>query len=819
MFKKEKRKGKSGKDDEKEKAKRSTKQIEAETDKRKANLESKKVTEPEPPTEEDEEEKRRKEEERKRREDEEKKRKREEEKRKAEEKAEERRKKKEAAERKKAEEERRKAEEEDDEGEIQELESVPFDANSPEFKDMYKLYPFGNHPEVFNAYNKLQNFARELNTQIDTPEIVVLGFQGHGKSSVIEGFLGQQVCSVGYGATRRPLYLNMINNVKYEKPKVTIKKEQLLKGGDFDHDLTVSLGDLPEEIAKRNKISKLSDEPIFVQYEYKYCTNLTLIDTPGLVKGEVEGSLNQDLVTIAEGLVSLPQRHILCVEEAKDWDKLEMPDIVKAWDPEFARTTFVYTKFHFEVQKHTNSRQVNRFLQGAVPDARSFFTTLLAPKVRQKFSGVEKFREKIYQSVMRDLRALEQLQYDRRFEAKIGVLKLRDHLLNMAWKKYQDDIPMILKRLRGNKAEMGRRLLSIQEQLAALGSVKLRSIASHYVVQFLQTIDRLVAGTSEGNPAVNGQSLEEEKAGFGDGDWVDSHNRVIKFHPEEWGIPYWEHKLYGGQQFERLLSEFKAVAENQKLPEVTMDDIATAAGINKLNNIPNYAWAASDLAGQKAQEELVGLIEQTVSRAVYILKRLVDMVEKIMESRRQHRWDAEVGTVDVNNIELYPFFTHHIKDLYFKFVDSTAKAMQAKCMDEFYGTRTIFWEYTEYSGDRNLPRDRNDEEETRKVVEDLSKELFERLKQRIVKNVLLKFYNFLLVPIQTELWSEIQTKVTTLSDEQLDQIFEVNATRSKLLEDEKSLQATISSLQEQEVAFLEAATHFSHPVYFSEQRA
>lgn len=29
------------------------------------------------------------------------------------------------------------------------------------------------------------------------------------------------------------------------------------------------------------------------------------------------------------------------------------------------------------------------------------------------------------------------------------------------------------------------------------------------------------------------------------------------------------------------------------MSEITMDDIATATGINKLNNIPNYAWAVN----------------------------------------------------------------------------------------------------------------------------------------------------------------------------------------------------------------------------------
>jgi len=245
-----------------------------------------------------------------------------------------------------------------------------------------------------------------------------------------------------------------------------------------------------------------------------------------------------------------------------------------------------------------------------------------------------------------------------------------------------------------------------------------------------------------------------------------------------------------------------------------------------MNNIPNYAWAASDLAQQKSQEEFVPLIEQTTARSVYILKRLTDIVEKIMDQRRRARWDGAGGsggsgsgssggwgeTVDVNDIDMYPFFTYHVKDLYNKFVDRTAKICKEKSMDEFYGTRTIFWEYTEYA-DRNLPMDRADAEETKKSVDNLAKELFNRLRERITKNVLLKLYNFLLVPMQTELWSEIQGKVTTLSDAELEQKFEVSATQSKLQEDEKQLQKKITSYGEQEQYFLKAATHFSHPVY------
>lgn len=771
-----------------------------------------------------EEERKRREEERKKREEEDRKRKREEEKRKEEAKQkreEERRKKKELADRKKQEEERRRAEEaEDDDGEVQELEAIPYESTGGVgYKEMYKHFPYTDHPEVFASYDKLQTFARELNTQVAAPEIVVIGHQGHGKSSIIEGILGHHVTFTGYGATKRPLFLNLINNPKCDRPRVTLKRDPLLKGPEYDHDVVVALSDLPEELQKRNKLNKLSEEPVFLQYEYRYCSNLTLIDTPGLLKEE-DADATGEVQAMINNLVKHPDRFILCVEEAKDWDKLDMMDFIKKFDPEFSRTTFVYTKLHFHLQRFTSARQVNRYLQGTIPDAHCFFTTMLPSRVRARYADPEKFQEKIYQCTRRDIKALEQLQYDRRHESNIGAVQLRQYLLNLAWKRYQDDIPQILKRLRANKAENELRLRKVQAQLEGLNSVKLRSIASDYVVNFLQAVDKLLAGTSEGNPAVNGQTLDEEKQHLGDGDWVDSHNKLIKVESEDWGIPYWESRLYGGQQFERLLAEFKAVADHQKLPEVSMDDIATAAGINKLNNIPNYAWAASDLAQQSAREELAPLIDQAVKRATYILRRLPDIVDKMLDARRRGRleggWAPAAGSVDVNNIDMYPFFTYHVKDLYNKFVERTATALASKAMDEFYGTRTIFWEYTEYA-DTKLPMDRSDADETRRAVDSLAKELFTRLRERITKNVLLKFYNFLLVPMQAELWTEIQGAVTTLSDDQLEQIFEVAATKNKLKEDEKALSRGIEAYATQEVHFIKSATQFSHPIYVLSQ--
>lgn len=77
-----------------------------------------------------------------------------------------------------------------------------------------------------------------------------------------------------------------------------------------------------------------------------------------------------------------------------------------------------------------------------------------------------------------------------------------------------------MKQLRAKKVQTERKIKEVEKQLQSLDSAKLRAIASNYVVNFLQVIEKLIAGTSEGNPAVNGQTLDEEK---------NSHGTILNF--------------------------------------------------------------------------------------------------------------------------------------------------------------------------------------------------------------------------------------------------------------------------------------------------
>ena len=255
----------------------------------------------------------------------------------------------------------------------------------------------------------------------------------------------------------------------------------------------------------------------------------------------------------------------------------------------------------------------------------------------------------------------------------------------------------------------------------------------------------------------------------------------------------------------------RVVAGTLELKKVNVDDIASAAGVNKLNNVTNYARAACEYVHQQLVGMCTPLIRQTVARAVYVLTRLADLSKGLVDARRRSRWTSDAPVVDLANVDLYPYFTYEVKELYKKFVDAASRDCLEKLMDEFYGTRTIYWEYVTFGEVAELPMERSESSETKKALDSLASSLFARHKDRIVKNVALKMYNFLLVPVQADLPSHIQGHLSTMSDDDLAKVFDLAGTKAKLEAEHKLLNAKVDELNSLEQKFTSTASHFSHP--------
>jgi hypothetical protein len=81
----------------------------------------------------------------------------------------------------------------------------------------------------FQAYIRLQAAAVAFGEEVPIPEIVVIGGQSDGKSSLVEAFLGFRfnICKIDM-ATRRPLILQMVNDPDASEPTCQFQVRVLL---------------------------------------------------------------------------------------------------------------------------------------------------------------------------------------------------------------------------------------------------------------------------------------------------------------------------------------------------------------------------------------------------------------------------------------------------------------------------------------------------------------------------------------------------------------------------------------------------------------
>lgn len=139
--------------------------------------------------------------------------------------------------------------------------------------------------ELIQLTNKLQTVLASISSyeSLDLPQIVVVGSQSSGKSSVLETFVQRDFLPRGSGiVTRRPLVLQL----------VTLQQPSALEYGEFLHikdkkfyefrEICQEIEHETNRLAGANKgISKL---PIHLRIYSPKVLNLTLVDLPGLTK-------------------------------------------------------------------------------------------------------------------------------------------------------------------------------------------------------------------------------------------------------------------------------------------------------------------------------------------------------------------------------------------------------------------------------------------------------------------------------------------------------------------------------------------------------
>lgn len=208
--------------------------------------------------------------------------------------------------------------------------------------------------------NKLQDVFNTVGAEtIHLPQIVVVGNQSSGKSSVIESIVGKDFLPRGAGiVTRRPLILQLIhidgNDSVYRTAEDgTLKLDEWAKFLHTKNKLYTDFLDVRKEIElETERMSgtnkQICPEPITLKIYSTKVVNLTLIDLPGMTKVPV-GDQPEDIeIQIRNMIVKYivnPNSIILAVTAANtDFATSEALKLARDVDPEGVRTLAVLTK-------------------------------------------------------------------------------------------------------------------------------------------------------------------------------------------------------------------------------------------------------------------------------------------------------------------------------------------------------------------------------------------------------------------------------------------------------------------------------------------
>ncbi|KAF9266666.1 hypothetical protein L218DRAFT_743261 [Marasmius fiardii PR-910] len=208
--------------------------------------------------------------------------------------------------------------------------------------------------DLIKLVNKLQDTFHNLGGELDMPQLVVVGSQSAGKSSVLETIVGKDFLPRGQGiVTRRPLILQLIHTPIPAEPSPNASP--VTEWGQFLHldkrftdyaDIRKEIEQETFRVAGQNKgISKL---PISLRIYSPNVLDLTLVDLPGLTKipvGDQPSDIERQIRNLVVEYISKPNSVILAVSPANvDLANSESLKLARSVDPQGRRTIGVLTK-------------------------------------------------------------------------------------------------------------------------------------------------------------------------------------------------------------------------------------------------------------------------------------------------------------------------------------------------------------------------------------------------------------------------------------------------------------------------------------------
>ncbi|XP_066285021.1 dynamin-1-like protein isoform X12 [Branchiostoma lanceolatum] len=350
--------------------------------------------------------------------------------------------------------------------------------------------------------NKLQDVFNTVGTDsIQLPQIVVIGTQSSGKSSVLESLVGRDFLPRGTGiVTRRPLVLQLVhvNSEEKKRPsededgghKQEIKEHaHVEEWGKFLHTknkVYTDFDEIRQEI--ENETDRVTgtnkgiiDDAIHLKIYSPKVLNLTLVDLPGITKvpvGDQPPDIEVQIREMCLRYIANPNSIILAVTSANtDMATSEALKFAKEVDPDGRRTLAVITKLDL-MDAGTDAHDV---LMGRVIPVKLGIIGVV------NRSQMDINKRKPIEEAMKDEAAFLQRKYPS-LASRNGTLHLARTLNRLLMHHIRDCLPDLKTRINVMASQFQQLLNSFGEPVDDKGTTLLQ-IITKFAAQYCNTIE------------------------------------------------------------------------------------------------------------------------------------------------------------------------------------------------------------------------------------------------------------------------------------------------------------------------------------------
>lgn len=144
------------------------------------------------------------------------------------------------------------------------------------------------------------------------------------------------------------------------------------------------------------------------------------------------------------------------------------------------------------------------------------------------------------------------------------------------------------------------------------------------------------------------------------------------------------HRLYGGAQYHRIMREFNLATRCLRLPTISEDEIANAAGMGDTHDGVNFLRAACVISLEKARCSFDPLLDSLRIRMAHTMCRLCPIAEYMLNQRKDRASNSysslstfggysNAGNSKVSDITQNAQFLQLVRTIFDKFVNECSE--------------------------------------------------------------------------------------------------------------------------------------------------